>query len=131
MGVIAGILAAVFAAIGLLFSVLFLHDFTGIGVFFLLGFPWMSALVLAFGAGFYAGYLSKRASSGLLAGGLSGIPSGVQTALMSGVVMDFVLNVDPQGNVYPAVATVVVIGTTAGTGALGGWTGRSLARAGA
>jgi hypothetical protein len=50
---------------------------------------------------------------------------------MSGVVMEFVLNVDPRGDLYPAVATVVVIGAHAGVGALGGWAGRSVARAGA
>jgi hypothetical protein len=129
--VIAGILAAVLSAMGLLFSILILQDSTGIGVLVLLGVPWEGALVLAFGAGFFAGFLSKRLSSGALAGVLSGIPSGVLTALMSGAVMVFVVNVDPRGNLYPAIATLVVIGTTTGVGALGGWAGRLVARAGA
>jgi len=81
--------------------------------FFWYGVALVGALVLAF----CAGLLSKRLSSGVLAG------------VLSGAVMIFVLNVDPRGNVYPTVATLVVIGAHAGVGVLGGWAGRSLARA--
>ena len=85
--------------------------------FFWYGVALVGALVLAFCAGFCAGLLSKR------------LPSGVLAGVLSGAVMIFVLNVDPRGNVYPTVATLVVIGAHAGVGVLGGWAGRSLARA--